>query len=169
LPGWGLRTIWTPGHSPGHVCFYSDDRRLLLSGDHILPRITPNISVHAQQPPNPLGDYLESLAKVRGLEADEVLPGHEYRFADLAGRIDEITAHHADRLEEIMEVIAAHPGSSAWEITLRLHWSRPWDDIQLFMQRQANGETLAHCVLLELHGRVQRNGRSPDLFFPSEH
>ena len=58
LPGWPLRTIWTPGHSPGHVCFHSVEERLLLSGDHILPRITPNISVHAQQVPNPLGDYL---------------------------------------------------------------------------------------------------------------
>ena len=169
LRGWNLRTLWTPGHSPGHVCFYSDDRRLLLSGDHILPRITPNISVHAQQFPNPLGDFLESLAKVRDLDTDEVLPAHEYRFADLAARVDEITAHHTDRLDEIVQVIGDHPGSTAWEITLRLHWSRPWDRIEPFMQRQANGETLAHCVLLELHGRVRRNGVSPALFFLSEH
>ena len=168
LRGWNLRTIWTPGHSPGHVCFYSPDRRLLLSGDHVLPRITPNISVHAQQFPNPLSDYLESLAKVRDLETDEVLPAHEYRFADLPSRIDEITAHHADRLEEIARVITEHPGSTGWEITLRLHWSRPWDQIEPFMQRQANGETLAHCVLLELHGRVRRMGDSPALFFMTE-
>ena len=55
LPGWDLTTIWTPGHSPGHVCFYSEAQRLLLSGDHVLPRITPNISLHPQQFPNPLG------------------------------------------------------------------------------------------------------------------
>ncbi len=168
LPGWSLRTVWTPGHSAGHVCFHSADRRLLLSGDHILPRITPNISVHAQQFPNPLGDYLESLAKVRDLDADEVLPGHEYRFADLPSRVDEITAHHAERLEEIVEVVRAHPGSNAWEITLRLRWSRPWDEIQPFMQRQANGETLAHCVLLELHGRMRRLGVSPARFYLPE-
>ncbi len=165
LPGWPLRTVWTPGHSAGHVCFYSAEQRLLLSGDHILPRITPNISVHAQQFPNPLGDYLESLAKVRDLDSDEVLPGHEYRFADLAGRVDEITAHHAERLEEIVGVVRQHPGSTAWEITLRLHWSRPWDEIQSFMQRQANGETVAHCVLLELHGRMRRDAGSPARFF----
>jgi len=165
LPGWPLRTIWTPGHSPGHVCFHSAEHRLLLSGDHILPRITPNISVHAQQFPNPLGDYLESLAKVRDLGTDEVLPAHEYRFADLGNRIDEITAHHADRLEEIVDVIRAHPGSNAWQITVRLHWSRPWDEIEPFMQRQANGETLAHCVLLELHARVRRESATPALFF----
>ena len=109
--------------------------------------------------------YLESLAKVRDLDTDEVLPAHEYRFADLPGRIDEITAHHAERLGEIEQVVRDHPGSNAWEITLRLHWSRPWDDIEPFMQRQANGETLAHCVLLELQDRVRRAGTSPARFY----
>ncbi|HEX3841776.1 MAG TPA: MBL fold metallo-hydrolase [Acidimicrobiales bacterium] len=166
LPGWSLQTIWTPGHSPGHTCFYSEERRLLLSGDHVLPRITPNISVHTQQPTaNPLGDFLASLLKVQNLGAEEVLPGHEYRFSDLAGRLDELIQHHADRLDEIEHVLRDHPGSTAWDITLRLHWSRPWDQIETFMQRQANGETLAHCVLLELHDRVRREGREPSRFF----
>ncbi len=165
LPGWNLRTIWTPGHSPGHTCFYSEDRHLLLSGDHVLPRITPNISVHTQQPSNPLGDFLASLLKVQNLGAEEVLPGHEYRFSDLAGRLDELIQHHADRLDEIEDVLRDHPGSTAWDITLRLHWSRPWDQIEPFMQRSANGETLAHCVLLELHDRVRREGTEPSRFF----
>ncbi len=166
LSGWTLRTVWTPGHSPGHVCFYSADRRLLLSGDHVLPRITPNISVHAQQLANPLGDYLESLLKVQNLGTEEVLPAHEYRFADLQSRIEEIITHHAERLEEIEQVLRDHPGSTAWDITLRLHWSRPWDEIESFMQRQANGETLAHCVLLELHDRVRRARGEPGTLLP---
>lgn len=165
LPGWSLRTIWTPGHSPGHVCFFSEKHKLLISGDHVLPRITPNISVHAQQNSNPLGDFLASLLKVQNLGTEEVLPAHEYRFADLQSRLEELIAHHADRLAEIEQVLADHPGSTAWEITLRLHWSRPWDEIQTFMQRQANGETLAHCVLLELHDRVRREGREPARFY----
>ena len=165
LPGWSLRTIWTPGHSPGHVCFYSADRRLLISGDHVLPRITPNISANTQQVPNPLGDYLESLLKVQNLGTDEVLPAHEYRFSDLEGRLEEIITHHAGRLEEIEQVIATLPGSTAWDITVRLHWSRPWDDIEPFMQRQANGETLAHCILLELHERIRRQGGTPARFY----
>jgi glyoxylase-like metal-dependent hydrolase (beta-lactamase superfamily II) len=165
LPGWPLRTIWTPGHSPGHVCFLSEEQRLLISGDHVLPRITPNISVHAQQQSNPLGDYLDSLRKVQNLGTEEVLPAHEYRFSDLDSRLEEIIAHHSDRLGEIEQVLTDHPGSTAWEITLQLHWSRPWDEIQPFMQRQANGETLAHCVLLELQDRVHRRGREPARFF----
>ena len=95
LPGWDFRAVWTPGHSPGHICLYSDDHKLLLSGDHVLPRITPNISFHSQQFANPLGDYLESLAKVRALHPDEVLPAHEYRFSGLEDRVGR--AHQAPR------------------------------------------------------------------------
>ena len=43
VPGWDLTAIWTPGHSPGHLCFYESTDELMLSGDHVLPRITPNI------------------------------------------------------------------------------------------------------------------------------
>jgi glyoxylase-like metal-dependent hydrolase (beta-lactamase superfamily II) len=164
IKGWDLRTVWTPGHSPGHVCFYSDAHRLLLSGDHVLPRITPNIGVHTQQFPNPLGNYLESLLKVQNLGVDEVLPAHEYRFADLRGRLDEIITHHADRLAEIEGLLAARPGATAWELSIRLSWSRPWDEIPEFMQRAAVGETLAHIVLLENHGRVRREGQAPSRF-----
>ena len=168
LPGWPLRSIWTPGHSPGHMCFYSEERRLLLSGDHVLPRITPNISAHTQQAPNPLGDFLESLLKVRDLDTDEVLPGHEYRFADLAARVEAIAEHHAERLDEIEHVVSEAPGCTAWDITLLLHWSRPWDQIEPFMQRQANGETLAHCILLELHDRIRREGHPARFFLVEE-
>jgi glyoxylase-like metal-dependent hydrolase (beta-lactamase superfamily II) len=164
LPGWDVRAIWTPGHSPGHVCFYSDDRRLLLSGDHILPRITPNIGVHTQQHDNPLADYVDSLLKVRDLPCDEVLPAHEYRFAGLDRRVDELLAHHGARMGEIESVLAVRPGSTAWEITLDLTWSRPWHEIPPFLQRAANGETLAHLLVLERHERVRREGRFPARF-----
>ncbi|HXW33881.1 MAG TPA: MBL fold metallo-hydrolase [Acidimicrobiales bacterium] len=165
VSGWDLRTVWTPGHSPGHVCFYSPDRQLLLSGDHVLPRITPNIGVHTQQFPNPLGNFLESLLKVQNLDTEEVLPAHEYRFANLRGRVDEIIEHHAERLAEIEDLLAKEPGLTAWELSVRLHWSRPWDEIQDFMQRAAVGETLAHIVLLEIHDHVRREGKLPAHFY----
>jgi glyoxylase-like metal-dependent hydrolase (beta-lactamase superfamily II) len=165
VPGWDLQTVWTPGHSPGHVCFYSDRHQLLLSGDHVLPRITPNIGVHTQQFPNPLGHYLESLLKVQNLGVEEVLPAHEYRFSDLRARLDEIIVHHADRLREIEDLLAVHQGASAWELSVKLHWSRPWEEIPDFMQRAAVGETLAHIVLLENHGRVRREGTMPARFY----
>ena len=157
--------IWTPGHSPGHVCFY--ERR---APAHALgrPRPASHHPEHPVPPPagaNPLGDYLDSLDKLEPFAVEEVLPAHEYRFADLQGRLDELIAHHAERLDEIEQVVTEYPGSTAWEITLRLHWSRPWDEIQGFMQRQANGETVAHCILLELEDRLRRQGTEPARFF----
>jgi glyoxylase-like metal-dependent hydrolase (beta-lactamase superfamily II) len=164
LPGADLRVIWTPGHSPGHVCFYSEARSLLLSGDHILPRITPNISVHSQQHENPLGDFLQSLLAVRELDVEEVLPAHEYRFKGLDVRVDELIAHHTRRLQQIEHLLRERPGSTAWELTVSLEWSRPWEEIPPFMQRAANGETLAHLVLLVNHDRVRRQGSQPARF-----
>lgn len=167
LPGWDLRVLWTPGHSPGHVCFYSDTRRLLLSGDHILPRITPNVAFHSQQHENPLGDFLQSLLAVRDLATEEVLPAHEYRFAGLDLRVDELIAHHTHRLEEIETTLRERPGATAWDLTTSTSWSRPWGEIPPFMQRAANGETLAHLVLLERHGRIRREGADPARYFPA--
>ncbi len=135
VPGWDLQALWTPGHSPGHVCFYSEQHRLLLSGDHILPRISPNIAVHTQQFPDPLGDYLASLRKCQPLVVDEVLPAHEYRFAGLSDRVEELVRHHLERLAEIESLLSDHPGASAWDLSVRLRWSRPWEEIEPFMQR----------------------------------
>jgi glyoxylase-like metal-dependent hydrolase (beta-lactamase superfamily II) len=168
VPGWDVRAIWTPGHSPGHLCLVAPAAGLLLSGDHVLPRISPNISMHSQQFPNPLGDYLASLLKIGALECDEVLPAHEYRFRGLKARTDQLIAHHEERLVEIETLLDGTPGLSAWELTVRLTWSRPFEEIPSFMQRAANGETLAHLVLLEARGRVSRIGDRPARFSRQE-
>ncbi len=162
LPGWNLRAVWTPGHSPGHLCFVEPDRGVLFSGDHVLPRITPNISVHPQQRPNPLADYLESVAKVAALGVQDVLPAHEYRFGDLAGRLADVATHHERRCDEIEAALAVTPGAACWDLSTRLTWSRPWSEIHGFMRRAATGETLAHLVLLEQAGRVVRSGGRPE-------
>lgn len=156
IPGWTLKTVWTPGHSPGHVCFLDPERRLLLSGDHVLPRITPAIAVHPQQRHNPLADFFDSLDKVRALDVEEVLPAHEYRFAGLADRVTALTSHHLARLEEITALVtgAGAGGATAWDLARRLTWSRPWDQIQPFMRRTAMLETLAHLVMLAAQDRV---------------
>ncbi|MEU8250541.1 MBL fold metallo-hydrolase [Nonomuraea sp. NPDC048916] len=165
LPGWDLRAIWTPGHSPGHLCFVSPSRKVLFSGDHVLARITPIVAVHPQSTPNPLADYLDSLAAVGKLDVDEVLPAHEYRFLELAQRVDYVITHHDERLAEIESVVGAADGISCWDIATRLTWSRPWETIPPFMRRSANNETLAHLVWLEARGRVRRTGGEPELWF----
>ncbi|WP_084959368.1 MBL fold metallo-hydrolase [Thermoactinospora rubra] len=164
LDGWDLRAVWTPGHSPGHLCFVSAERRLLFSGDHVLAKITPMVAVHPQSGPNPLADYLDSLAAVRGFDVEEVLPAHEYRFLELAERVDHVMAHHERRLAEIEEVVRAGDGVTCWAVATRLTWSRPWESIPAFMRRAANNETLAHLAWLEARGRVRRVPGEPDLW-----
>lgn len=165
VAGWDLRAVWTPGHSPGHLCFHDRTRRWLFSGDHVLPRITPNISAHAQQSAEPLAEYFESLRKVQALDTDEVFPAHEYRFRGLGARVDHMLAHHEERLDEIVQALVAEPAMTTWALSQALSWSRPWSDIPAHMRRAANGETLAHLQVLETRQRVTRRDERPVRWF----
>lgn len=165
LPGWDLRAIWTPGHSPGHLCFVEPERRLLFSGDHVLAKITPMVAMHPQSGPNPLADYLDALRAVGKLDVEEVLPAHEFRFLELADRVDYVIAHHEDRLAEVRRVVAEGDGAACWDIATRLTWSRPWQSIAAHMRRAANNETLAHLAWLEQRGLVTRVPGEPDLWY----
>lgn len=167
LAGWDLVTLHTPGHSPGHVCFHDRSGRLLFSGDHVLPRISPSVAVHVQQPVNPLADFLDALRRVRDLDIDEVLPAHQWRFRGLDARVDELLEHHRRRLDETHATICETPGLTCWDITLRLRWSRDWSEIVGYMRRAAVGETLAHLVLLESSGRVRRDAARPIHWYPA--
>ena len=120
----------TRRYTAGHLCFTEEDTRLFFSGDHVLPRITPNISTNHGGLADPLRDYLDALAAVRDLDPAEVLPAHEWRFRGLDARVDELTAHHEHRLTELLAAIRAHPGSTPWELAAHLTWSRPWDAVR---------------------------------------
>jgi glyoxylase-like metal-dependent hydrolase (beta-lactamase superfamily II) len=162
VPNWQLRALHTPGHTPGHLCFVDERSRRLFAGDHVLPRITPNISVQRADPVNPLDDYLRSLAKVRDLDIDEVMPAHEWRFKGLADRVDAIAAHHEHRLAELLAVIRRQPGAMPWQLAGHLTWSRPWEQYGGQMRVFAVTETAAHIRQLERRGLVTGSGsRTP--------
>ncbi len=152
-PGLRLRAVWTPGHTPGHLCFYDETHDLLLTGDHILPRITPNVASY-NLTDNPLKDYLESLERLRGLEPREVLPAHEYRFTHLDSRLDVLSEHHAERLAETLAVLAAAgvDGATAWQVAHGITWSRPWARLVSFQRQAAVGEVLSHLRHLQAQG-----------------
>ncbi len=163
VPGWTVRAIWTPGHSPGHCCFAVEGSGLLLSGDHVLPRISPHIGLSSEDNDfDPLGDYLASLQRL--YEEDDVrqvLPAHLHRFDDLGARLRELTEHHHERLAEI-EAVLAKGSATLWEITAAMPWSREWDEIPAGMKRAALAEALAHLRYLEKRHRVERvDGTSP--------
>ena len=158
FPGWRMRAVHTPGHTPGHLCFAEEDTRLFFSGDHVLPRISPNISTNQAGAADPLRDFLHSLGAVRDLDPAEVLPAHEWRFRGLAGRVDELTAHHESRLAELLAAIRSHPHSTPWQLAAHLTWSRPWDQYERRMRIFAVTETDAHLRLLASRGLVTSNG-----------
>jgi glyoxylase-like metal-dependent hydrolase (beta-lactamase superfamily II) len=150
-----LRAVWTPGHTPGHLCFYDAAARTMMTGDHVLPRISPNITVNDGDA-DPLGDYLASLRSLTTFDVQEVFPAHEYRFTGLAGRAGDLLAHHRARLDESLALVGQLPGSSTWELTERMTWSRPWSQTTGSIRRAAVGETLAHLVRLRAEGHVVR-------------
>jgi glyoxylase-like metal-dependent hydrolase (beta-lactamase superfamily II) len=154
VPGWDILAIWTPGHSPGHLCLWETANQLMLSGDHVLPRITPNISFHPQAGNDPLGDFLVSLERVRDYDAAEVLPGHEKRFVNLAGRVVELQEHHANRFAEVVTALSDGV-TTGWEVAMRMTWSRPWATTQGYVRRGAVLETLAHLRHLEVRHVVE--------------
>ena len=165
VPGFDLVALWTPGHSPGHLCFHELGQNLLLSGDHVLPRITPHVAMHPQSGPDPLGDFLASLDRVAALGPAQVLPAHEYRFSDLAGRVEELHAHHRQRfVEAIAAVGAGH--DTVWAVAAEMSWSRPWAETGGFMRRAAAFETFAHLNYLERRGLLTRHEGSPLRFTP---
>lgn len=158
FPGWRMRAVHTPGHTPGHLCFAEENTRLFFSGDHVLPRISPNISTNAAGLADPLRDFLDSLASVRDLDPAEVLPAHEWRFRGLDARVDSLTEHHEYRLAELLDAIRRNPGSTPWQLAAHLTWSRPWDQYERRMRIFAVTETDAHLRLLASSGLVTSSG-----------
>jgi glyoxylase-like metal-dependent hydrolase (beta-lactamase superfamily II) len=151
-----FKVIWTPGHSSGHICLYDADKKLLISGDHILPRITPNVSVNPQSIENPLGRYLQSLEEIKQLDIDLTLPGHDSPFHNLNIRINEIAHHHAVRNQEILGVIAVSP-RSAYQVARNIPWGAnggKWETLPPFHKRMAVFETLAHLEMMAAESRV---------------
>ena len=156
--GHELRVVWTPGHTGGHICLHDPERRVLLSGDHVLDPITPNVSLTRSHLGNPLGDYLQSLRKVGQLDADLVLPAHGEPFRGLSRRIQELLQHHEQREAEVMEALA-RGARTAGEVAYALTWTRrrrPLADLPSGQQRMALTETLAHLEELRSQGVVRR-------------
>ena len=153
-----LKVIWTPGHSPGHICLYEPVRKILFSGDHVLPSITPNVSLPPNATGNPLGDYLKSLLTVQQLVVELVLPGHENVFHNLSKRVDEIMYHHEKRSAEILKAME-HQEMTAYQIANLVTWMPEQggvkhDDLSPIAKLAAVSETLAHLKDMRAGNKV---------------
>jgi glyoxylase-like metal-dependent hydrolase (beta-lactamase superfamily II) len=143
--------LHTPGHTLDHLCLHDPEEGLFLSGDHVLPTITPHIS-GVNSGKDPLAGFVKSLRRVAGLapEVRTVLPAHGHPFADLAGRAAAIERHHEERLEKLEAAAAALGPSTVETLSHELFRQARWGPM-------AESETFAHLEHLRLAGRAERS------------
>lgn len=145
------RVVHAPGHADYQLILHDEDRGILYAADHVLLKITPNVGLWPESVPHPLARYLKSLETLRDLGVDLVLPGHGPVFHDLDGRIDELAAHHAERLDAMHAVLRDGP-KTAYDVSTEVFRG----DLTLYEQCFALAETLAHLEHLSLQHRAER-------------
>lgn len=148
--------VHTPGHSLGHVCLWSPSRELLLSGDHLLPGITPPVTFERGFDADPLRSYLDSLRRIADLRPRLVHPGHGRPFGDAVGRIEAILRNKLRRLDRVHAAIRERPCTVTELADLLVAKA-----ILAHQRQLAISETLAHIAYLRWSGAVERRTR-PD-------
>jgi glyoxylase-like metal-dependent hydrolase (beta-lactamase superfamily II) len=152
-----LEAIPTPGHTRGHTVFVDETAGSVFTGDHLLPRITPSIGFEAAPGPSPLAAYLRSLAVMKDLPDEKLLPAHGPVTASTHERADELLAHHEQRLDASAAAVARGAGTGL-EVARELLWTRRerrLGDLDPFNQTLAVLETVAHLQVLVARGRLR--------------
>jgi len=145
----GTWTVYeTPGHAPSHICLFEPERRILISGDHVLGRIS--LYYDYGYTPDPVGEFLSSLDRADALDARLALSGHGKPFVDVHGHIEGNRRLVADRLDAAMRALARGPQTAA-QIAPAVHDDEPLSirNAQWFLS-----ETLCYLRHLEQAGRV---------------
>jgi glyoxylase-like metal-dependent hydrolase (beta-lactamase superfamily II) len=148
LDGW--QVVELPGHADGHLGFLRDG--VLISGDHLLERISPAVGLYPESRPDPLGDYLASLERTVELAPRIVYPGHGEPIRDAAGRARELIEHHRLRLAETAASLN-DKGLTPYDISLQLFG----DELSPTQRRFAVAETLSHLERLVREGGAARS------------
>jgi len=163
LGGREFQILPAPGHTRGQVCFFFRNEGVLLSGDHVLPQITPNLSPDPYAPDfRPLRSFLDSLQQMKDLPVTRVYPAHGQPFAPLRGRIEEIVEHHGERKGLIFASV--QKGSrTAFQVSLDIFGN----NLPEFDQFLAVNETYSHLQELENEGLVSPEQRGKHLFYTS--
>jgi glyoxylase-like metal-dependent hydrolase (beta-lactamase superfamily II) len=153
-----IEVLPTPGHTRGHVSYFFPKEGLLLSGDHVLPEITPNLSPDLFCPEfRPLQSFLDSLKMIGELPVVKVYPAHGDPFSNLKGRVEEIREHHRERKGLAFDSIKRGPKTS-FQASLDIFGH----DLPEFDRFLAINETYVHLVELVHDGTItsyERNGK----------
>jgi glyoxylase-like metal-dependent hydrolase (beta-lactamase superfamily II) len=145
----------TPGHSPSHVCLFQPERRLLISGDHLLGRIS--LYFEYGNSPDPVDEFLRSLDVVQRLGARLCLPGHGRTFADVHAHIEGNRSLVHERLDSVLAALAGGE-PTAFEIVPHVYG----DALQAANAHWLLSKTLAYLTHLEATGRARRIPGEPE-------
>jgi glyoxylase-like metal-dependent hydrolase (beta-lactamase superfamily II) len=156
-----LEAIWTPGHSPGHNVMYLRKEKVLIVGDHLLPKITPHVGIYPDGPDNPLGDFLASQRKIQPFDVELVLPAHGGIFHDHRHRANQLIEHHRAREAEMLDLIRRRP-QTAFEVAQQVFGD---GDKPIFHVMAATFETLAHLEFSCREGRARKVARAEKVLF----
>ncbi|WP_309120326.1 MBL fold metallo-hydrolase [Paenibacillus sp.] len=142
--------LHTPGHAGGHLSFWNEAEGRLFCGDHVLPGISPNVSLLPFGDADPLAIYLASLEEVERLPVAAAFPGHREPFAHYGDRARAIRTHHEERLRKMEALLTVR--MTGYELCRATFG----DKLSVHQLRFALSETIAHLVYLENQGRVSR-------------
>ena len=145
----------TPGHAPSHVCLFQPERRLLISGDHVLGRIS--LYYDYGWTPDPVGEYLSSLDVVDGLDARLGLSGHGRPFVDVHGHVEGSRRLVEQRLDALLSALDEGPKTPLELAPTMLGEALSEQTAARFLQ-----EVLCYVQHLERSGRVARVGAEDD-------
>ncbi len=166
--GHTLRAVFTPGHTPGHMCLYDEQNEILFLGDHVLFDITPNVS-RWMRVADSLGMYISSLVKIRDYKVKYALPAHRGSTCSLAQRVDQIIEHHGVRVRETLDLVYEMPGATAYDIAGKVTWNirhnGDWEDFPLAQKTFAVGEMRAHLEYLVVRDRISCEERAGVLYY----
>jgi glyoxylase-like metal-dependent hydrolase (beta-lactamase superfamily II) len=156
----GIKVIHTPGHSPGHLCFYVPQEKAIFSGDLVLSLTTTHVGYYPGYSADPLGDQIKSLKKLLNLELETIYPAHEKIIKKPEERIHELIAHYENRLEEIRSIL--EKPAKVVEIASKVSWSSGrFEELTGFNRVLAISETLACLKRLVFDGKakeIEMNG-----------
>lgn len=143
VPGVELRALHTPGHTTGHLAILDAERKLLFTGDLLLPNQFPGIGLGGSPEGDPIEDYLGSLSRIARFDDHEALPGHGYRFTGIAERCEETAAHHERRTGEVAAALGQE--RTVWSIASGLTWTAGWENLGGFALLSALAQTALHA------------------------
>ena len=145
----------TPGHAPSHVCFFQPEHRMLISGDHLLGRVS--LYYDYGWTPDPVGEFLSSLEKVEGLDARLCLAGHGRTFTDVRAHIAANRALVHERLDRVREAIAGSE-QTAFQVIPRVYGEQLTAETGNWWL----SETLCYLQHLEVMGEALRLPGEPE-------